>query len=153
MRLDTSEMLVDASVLPQMGRIRPTGVNPQLVAQRPQCTRCRPGHGHVRIVVSGGFTVEKIREFEASGVPVDTYGVGSSLFQGRFDFTADVVRTAGRPAPRWGGRGGRTGLGLNRGTATMTTIIWDVDTQHDFIHANGLLAVPGAESILPNSRD
>lgn len=32
----------------------------------------------------------------------------------------------------------------------MTTIHWDVDTQVDFIHADGLLAVPGAEAILPN---
>src|SRR5687768_4340915 len=30
-RIDTSEMLVDRSVIPQMGRFRPTGVNPQLV--------------------------------------------------------------------------------------------------------------------------
>lgn len=31
----------------------------------------------------------------------------------------------------------------------MTEIYWDVDTQHDFIAANGLLAVPGAEGVLP----
>lgn len=31
----------------------------------------------------------------------------------------------------------------------MPTIFWDVDTQADFIHANGLLAVPGAEAIMP----
>ena len=31
----------------------------------------------------------------------------------------------------------------------MTTIHWDVDTQHDFIAADGLLAVPGAEAVLP----
>jgi nicotinamidase/pyrazinamidase len=31
----------------------------------------------------------------------------------------------------------------------MTQIFWDVDTQHDFIAATGLLAVPGAESIRP----
>lgn len=31
----------------------------------------------------------------------------------------------------------------------MTQIFWDVDTQHDFIAADGLLAVPGAEAILP----
>src|SRR5207253_1085178 len=30
-RLDTSESMVDKSVIPQMGRLRPTGVNPQLV--------------------------------------------------------------------------------------------------------------------------
>ncbi len=31
----------------------------------------------------------------------------------------------------------------------MTQIFWDVDTQHDFIAADGLLAVPGAEAITP----
>jgi nicotinate phosphoribosyltransferase len=35
-------------------------------------------------------------------VPVDAYGVGSSLFQGRFDFTADVVRVNGKPCGKKG---------------------------------------------------
>jgi len=35
-------------------------------------------------------------------VPVNAYGVGSSLFQGRFDFTADVVRHEGRPCAKVG---------------------------------------------------
>jgi len=46
--------------------------------------------------------VEKIRQFEEQGVPVDAYGVGSSLFQGRFDFTADVVRVEGKPCGKVG---------------------------------------------------
>lgn len=100
-RLDTSEMLVDRSVVPQMGRFRPTGVNPQLVWNVRNALDAA-GHDHVKIVVSGGFTVEKIREFEALGVPVDSYGVGSSLFGGRFDFTADVVRHEGRPCAKVG---------------------------------------------------
>jgi nicotinate phosphoribosyltransferase len=93
-RLDTSEMLVDRSVLPQMGRFKPTGVNPRLV-HNVRDALDQEGFGHVKIVVSGGFTVEKIQQFESSGVPVDAYGVGSSLFQGRFDFTADVVKVDG----------------------------------------------------------
>jgi nicotinate phosphoribosyltransferase len=100
-RLDTSEMLVDRSVVPQMGRFRPTGVNPQLVWNVRNALDAA-GHGHVKIVVSGGFTVEKIREFESLGVPVDSYGVGSSLFGGRFDFTADVVRHEGRACAKVG---------------------------------------------------
>jgi len=32
----------------------------------------------------------------------------------------------------------------------MPTIFWDVDTQHDFMRADGKLYVPGAESIIPN---
>jgi nicotinate phosphoribosyltransferase len=100
-RLDTSETLVDRSVVPQMGHFKPTGVNPQLVRNVRRALDER-GFRHVRIFVSGGFSGDKIREFEALGVPVDGYGVGSSLFQGRFDFTADVVLLAGRPCAKVG---------------------------------------------------
>ncbi|MGH7701094.1 MAG: quinolinate phosphoribosyl transferase [Gemmatimonadales bacterium] len=100
-RLDTSETLVDQSIIPQMGTFKPTGVNPQLVWN---VRRALDGEGfrQVKIVVSGGFTAEKIRQFEEQGVPVDAYGVGSSLFQGRFDFTADVVRVDGKPCGKVG---------------------------------------------------
>ncbi len=100
-RLDTSETLVDKSVIPQMGTFKPTGVNPQLVWNVRRALDAE-GFKHVRIVVSGGFTVDKIRQFEEQGVPVDAYGVGSSLFQGRFDFTADVVMLEGKPCAKVG---------------------------------------------------
>ena len=100
-RIDTSEMLVDHSVLPQMGRFRPTGVCPQLV-RNVRSALDREGFSRVKIVVSGGFSVEKIAEFERQGVPVDAYGVGSSLFQGRYDFTADVVQLDGKPCAKVG---------------------------------------------------
>src|SRR5712692_10697644 len=32
------------------------------------------------------------------------------------------------------------------------SILWDVDTQIDFVHANGKLAVPGAEEAVPAMR-
>jgi nicotinate phosphoribosyltransferase len=100
-RIDTSENLVDRSIIPMMGSFRPTGVTPQLV------WNVRNGldseeFGHVKIVVSGGFTVEKIRSFEEQLVPVDAYGVGSSLFGGRFDFTADIVLVDGEPQAKVG---------------------------------------------------
>ncbi len=104
-RLDTSETMVDQSVIPQMGHFRPTGVNPQLVWNVRRALDAE-GFGRVKIVVSGGFNVEKIRQFEELGVPVDAYGVGSSLFRGRFDFTADVVMVEGRPCAK-AGRGYR----------------------------------------------
>ena len=102
-RLDTSETMVDRSIIPQMGRVNPTGVNPQLVWNVRRALD-REGFQHVKIVVSGGFDVEKIRHFEDLGVPVDTYGVGSSLFrsQGRYDFTADVVLLEGKPLAKAG---------------------------------------------------
>jgi nicotinate phosphoribosyltransferase len=100
-RLDTSEMLVDQSLWDQMGYFKPTGVNPQLVWNVRRALDA-DGFEKVKIVVSGGFTVEKIRDFERQKVPVDGYGVGSSLFQGRFDFTADVVRLEGKPCAKVG---------------------------------------------------
>jgi nicotinate phosphoribosyltransferase len=100
-RLDTSENMVDESIVPQMGTFRPTGVNPQLVWNVRRALDAE-GFDHVKIVVSGGFTVEKIRAFEEAGVPVDSYGVGSSLFGGRFDFTSDIVKVAGKPQAKRG---------------------------------------------------
>jgi len=100
-RLDTSETMVDKSVIPQMGSSKPTGVTPQLVHNVREALD-REGFTGVRIIVSGGFDVEKIRRFEEDKVPVDAYGVGSSLFQGRYDFTADVVLVEGRPCAKAG---------------------------------------------------
>lgn len=100
-RLDTSETLVDRSILPQMGGFDPRGVNPQLV-RNVRSALDAEGFEHVELVVSGGFTVEKIRRFEALGVPVDSYGVGSSLFKDSFDFTGDVVLLEGEPAAKIG---------------------------------------------------
>src|SRR6478672_445874 len=74
-RLDTSESLVDRSLWAEMGDFKPTGVNEQLVWKVREALDAA-GHGGVRIVASGGFTVEKISEFERNGVPVDAYGVG-----------------------------------------------------------------------------
>ena len=62
------------------------------------------GFENVRIVASGGFTVEKIEEFEAKGVPVDSYGIGSSLIRGSNDFTGDIVVTDGKPSAKVGRR-------------------------------------------------
>jgi nicotinate phosphoribosyltransferase len=100
-RLDTSETLVDQSLWADMGDFKPTGVNERLVSKVRQALDAA-GFGHVRIVASGGFTIDKIREFERRGVPVDAYGVGSSLIRGANDFTADVVMTDGRPSGKFG---------------------------------------------------
>jgi nicotinate phosphoribosyltransferase len=101
-RLDTSDRLADVSLQERHGDEAAKGVNPELVRL------VREGlddHGcaTVKIVVSGGFTADRIREFETEGVPVDAYGVGSSLIRGSNDFTADVVMVDGKP----GGKVGR----------------------------------------------
>jgi nicotinate phosphoribosyltransferase len=102
-RLDTSESLVDRSLWEEMGDFRPTGVNERLVGKVRDALDAH-GYDRVRIVVSGGFTVEKIRSFEERDVPVDAYGVGSSLIRGSNDFTGDVVVTDGKPSAKIGRR-------------------------------------------------
>ncbi|MGZ4170481.1 MAG: quinolinate phosphoribosyl transferase [Solirubrobacteraceae bacterium] len=100
-RLDTSETLVDRSLWHEMGSFKPTGVNPRLV-EKVRGGLDGAGFAGVKIVVSGGFTAARIREFEAQDVPVDAYGVGSSLIRGQNDFTADVVLLDGRPCAKVG---------------------------------------------------
>jgi nicotinate phosphoribosyltransferase len=100
-RLDTSETLVDRALLGEMGDFRPTGVNLRL-AERVREALDAAGHQHVKIVASGGFDAEKIEAFESAGAPVDSYGVGSALLRGSFDFTADIVEVEGRPCAKVG---------------------------------------------------
>ena len=102
-RLDTAGTMVDRSVVPQMSDFDPTGVNEVLV-RNVRTALDAEGFGYVKIVVSGGFTAEKIARFEANNVPVDAYGVGSSLLRGSFDYTADVVVVNGRPCAKVGRR-------------------------------------------------
>ncbi len=110
-RMDTSGSLRDVSVPPLGDAALDMGVNPRLcffvrqgldslwekwdlpVSWRETARKfCQD----VKIVVSGGFTPDKIRRFEKLKVPVDIYAVGSSLFDNHgatvTDFTADVVR-------------------------------------------------------------
>jgi nicotinate phosphoribosyltransferase len=102
-RLDTSSTLVDRALWTEMGEFAPTGVNVRLV-ERVREALDRAGHQRVKIVASGGFNAERIRQFEAAGAPVDSYGVGSSLVRGSNDFTADIVEVEGRPCAKVGRR-------------------------------------------------
>jgi nicotinate phosphoribosyltransferase len=112
-RPDTSGTLRDISVTPLGDKELDLGVTPRLVFnlrngidnawQRwdlPESwvEQARQWCRDVKIVVTGGFGPKKITRFEELGVPVDIYGVGSSLFSNSSqegtnnDFTADVVR-------------------------------------------------------------
>ncbi len=100
-RLDTSGTMVDRALWSEMGDFAPTGVNRRLVEKVRQALDAE-GFDHVRVIVSGGFTAERIAAFEATGVPVDSYAVGSSLLKGSADYTADVVLREGRPCAKVG---------------------------------------------------
>jgi nicotinate phosphoribosyltransferase len=112
-RLDTSGNMRDAGVPPLGDPTLDLGVNPRLVFTVRQALdnawtswdlppqweeRARNYCQDVKIVVSGGFGPAKINRFEKLEVPVDFYGVGSSLMSNdasvgtNTDFTADVVR-------------------------------------------------------------
>jgi nicotinate phosphoribosyltransferase len=101
-RLDTSENLVDKSVIPLMGTFKPTGVNPQLVWNVRNALDAE-GFGEVKIVVSGGLNATRVRAFEEEKAPVDVYAVGTSIVHdGRFDFTGDIVTVDGKPQSKVG---------------------------------------------------
>ncbi len=100
-RLDTSDKMVDVSLIGQMGHFKPTGVNEQLVRNVREALD-HEGFHKVKVMVSGGFTPERIRHFEEHQVPVDVYAVGSSIFATNVDFTADIVLLNGKPCGKAG---------------------------------------------------
>ena len=100
-RLDTSDNLIDVSVLPYMGTFKPLGVCPQLVLNVRNALD-QNDFQHVKIMVSGGFTAARIAEFEQAGVPVDVYAVGSSFFNNNIHFTADIVMVDGKQCAKVG---------------------------------------------------
>ncbi len=110
-RMDTSKSLRDVSVTPLGDPNLDMGVTPRLVFNVRQALdsawkewdipasqkAIAEQYCHsVKIVVSGGFNPERIDRFEKLNVPVDTYAVGSALFDYHgptiTDFTADVVK-------------------------------------------------------------
>ena len=62
----------------------------------------KAGFKDVQIIVSSGFTWEKIKEWEDLKVPVDVYGVGSSLLPVTVGFTGDLVNLNGKPQAKEG---------------------------------------------------
>lgn len=88
---------------PERGR-----VTPELVIE----VRARldqAGYNHVKIVVSGGITPERIREFKKKAAPVDTFGVGSAISGAPpIDFTADIKVIDGNPVAKRGRIPGET---------------------------------------------
>jgi nicotinate phosphoribosyltransferase len=100
-RLDTSESLVDFGLVDHMGQFKPTGVNPTLVRHVRSALDAHDFED-MKIIVSGGFTADKIVQFEKDRVPVDAYGVGASLIHGDFAFTADIVMVDGKAQSKVG---------------------------------------------------
>lgn len=102
-RLDTSGSMVDKSLWTQIGTFKPTGVCKELVCNVRKALDAE-GFNHVKIIVSGGFDAARVAAFEEMGVPVDTYAVGSSFFDGNINFTADIVKVDGKDCAKAGRR-------------------------------------------------
>lgn len=103
-RVDTSKTLVDKYFLRNhhlMGTFDPRGVIPELIFALREALD-EAGFSYVQIVVSGGFTEAKIRRFEKQNVPVDMYGVGSSLLKINTGFTGDNVLLNGTHSAKEG---------------------------------------------------
>ncbi|HUG47827.1 MAG TPA: nicotinate phosphoribosyltransferase [Candidatus Limnocylindria bacterium] len=61
------------------------------------------GFGHVKIIVSGGLSPDRIRYFREYGAPVDSYAVGSYISGAQpIDFTGDLKEIDGRPIAKRG---------------------------------------------------
>ncbi len=61
------------------------------------------GFNKVGIFVSGGVSVERIKQFITEGAPVDGFGVGSYITGAKpIDFTADIHEVAGKPIAKRG---------------------------------------------------
>ena len=61
------------------------------------------GFQHVKIVVSGGVTPERIAYYKAENAPIDAYGIGSAISAAPpVDFTADIKEIEGRAVAKRG---------------------------------------------------
>lgn len=105
-RVDTSRTLVDRYFYRnehKMGDFDPRGINPKLIFALRKALDDEGFH-HVKIVASGGFNEKRILEFEKKNVPVDMYGIGSSLLKINIGFTGDNVLLNGKPEAKVGRR-------------------------------------------------
>jgi nicotinate phosphoribosyltransferase len=67
------------------------------------------GYQHVRIIVSGGLSPDRIRYFKDAGAPVDSFAVGSYISGATpIDFTGDLKEIDGRPIAKRGRIPGKT---------------------------------------------
>ncbi|TLS39077.1 nicotinate phosphoribosyltransferase [Pseudalkalibacillus caeni] len=103
-RVDTSRTMVDQYFWRNpdlLGSFDPRGVNSELIFALRKALD-ENGYKHVKIVASGGFNEDRITEFENQNVPVDIYGVGSSLLKINIGFTGDNVYLNDEPVAKAG---------------------------------------------------
>lgn len=114
LRTDTSGNMKDKSIEPLGDPKLDCGVNARLICKMKKAISdsyrtwswldedglvlAKEWCANIKIVATGGFNKERIADFEQLGVPVDIYGVGSSLLSNcskcgtNSDYTADIVQ-------------------------------------------------------------
>ncbi|VEU63912.1 nicotinate phosphoribosyltransferase [Mycoplasmopsis fermentans] len=100
-RIDTSKNMVDHMFDNEPENPEHYGVNIEQVKNLRKALD-QAGAKDVKIVVSSGFNAEKIRKFEAANTPVDSYGVGQSIFKLVSSFSADAVLLNGKKQAKEG---------------------------------------------------
>ncbi len=102
-RVDTSKALVDHYFDDKdTSGFDPHGVCKELIFALRKALDDE-GFNWVKIIVSSSFNKDKIREWVKLGVPVDTYGVGTSFVNNMTcGFTGDLVELDGKPEAKEG---------------------------------------------------
>ena len=101
-RVDTSKALIDHYFDDKdTSGFDPHGVCKELIFALRKAFD-NEGFSDVKIIVSSGFDEKKIKEFEENNVPVDIYGVGTSLVKINIGFTGDLVSLNGKPQAKEG---------------------------------------------------
>ncbi len=102
-RVDTSKALIDHYFDDKdTSGFDPHGVCKELIYALKKAL-IQNGYDWVKITVSSGFTAKKIEEWTRLGVPVDCYGVGSSLIvNDTVGFTGDLVKIDGKDEAKEG---------------------------------------------------
>ncbi|MED7819259.1 MULTISPECIES: nicotinate phosphoribosyltransferase [unclassified Francisella] len=103
-RVDTSPNITDKYFLKNKDQIddpNNKGVSPKLIkALRKSFDQ--QGFEHVKIIASGNFDYNKVKKFNDENIPVDIYGIGSSLLKVNIGFTGDCVELNNTPQAKVG---------------------------------------------------
>ncbi len=77
------------------------GVNPTLIKALRKALD-ENGFKYVKIIVSSGFDIDKIKWFKKEKAKVDLYGIGTSFLKVGIGFTGDLVNLEGKPLAKVG---------------------------------------------------
>lgn len=98
-RIDTSSSLIDKGL--KRRKINEYGVNTKLIKLVRE-TLDKNEMNDVKIIVTSGMNIEKIKRFNKENAPIDMYGIGSSFIERSVFFTGDLVEINGELEAKFG---------------------------------------------------